>query len=44
MQEKSTEQLYRLKKTARALDCDDEEARFDAKLKKVATATKRRDK
>lgn len=31
-------QLDRFKEAARALECDDDEARFDAKLKKVAKA------
>ncbi|WP_413873551.1 hypothetical protein [Albidovulum sp.] len=30
----------RFREAARALECDDDEARFDAKLKKVAKAQK----
>ncbi|MCA3505809.1 MAG: hypothetical protein IOD01_00700 [Rhodobacter sp.] len=36
-------QSERFKEAARALECDDDEARFDAKLKKVATTTKPKD-
>lgn len=31
-------QSDRFKEAARALECDDDEARFDAKLKKIAKA------
>lgn len=31
-------QIDRFREAARALECDDDEARFDAKLKKVAKA------
>lgn len=34
------QQSDRFKEAARALECDDDEARFDAKLKKVAKAHK----
>lgn len=34
-------QLDRFREAARALECDDDEARFDAKLKKVAKAGKK---
>jgi hypothetical protein len=34
----SSDQLDRFREAARALECDDDEARFDAKLKKVAKA------
>lgn len=37
------EQLGRFREAARALECDDDDKRFDAKLKKVATATKPKD-
>ena len=45
MQHRKTEdmpqsQYDRLKEAARALECDDDESRFDAKLKKVAKAQK----
>ena len=36
-------QSDRFKEAARALECDDDEARFDAKLKKVAKAPKPKD-
>jgi hypothetical protein len=36
-------QLDRFKEAARQLECDDDEARFDAKLKKVAKASKPKD-
>ncbi len=36
----SKEQIDRFREAARALECDDDEARFDAKLKKVAKAPK----
>ena len=35
--------LDRFKKAARALECDDDDTRFDAKLKKIATAPKPKD-
>jgi len=38
-----TTQIERFKEAARALECDDDEARFDAKLKKVAKAPKPKD-
>ena len=41
-QEKS--QLERFKDAARELECDDDEARFDATVKKVAKAISRSDK
>lgn len=41
--EKKTPQIDRFKETARALECDDDEAHFDAKLKKVAKAPKPKD-
>ncbi|CAN1533892.1 hypothetical protein MCELHM10_01496 [Paracoccaceae bacterium] len=34
------QQIYHFREAARALECDDSEARFDAKLKKVAKASK----
>jgi hypothetical protein len=36
MKHPMTSQSDRFKEAARALECDDDEARFDAKLKKVA--------
>lgn len=36
-------QAERFREAARALECDDDDARFDAKLKKVATAPKPKD-
>jgi hypothetical protein len=36
-------QATRFREAARALECDDDEARFDAKLKKVAKAPKPKD-
>lgn len=41
--EKEKTQPDRFKEAARALECDDDEARFDAKLKKVAKASKPKD-
>ena len=44
MPKKSTlTQLDRFREAARELECDDDEARFDAKLKKIATAPKPKD-
>lgn len=40
---KEQTQSDRFKEAARALECDDDEARFDAKLKKVAKAPKSKD-
>ena len=37
------DQLNRFTEAARALECDDDEARFDAKLKKVAKALRPKD-
>ena len=37
------DQMNRFKEAARALECDDDEAHFDAKLKKIATAPKPKD-
>jgi hypothetical protein len=34
----SQDQISRFKEAARQLECDDDEAHFDAKLKKVAKA------
>lgn len=39
----SPDQLDRFKEAARQLECDDDEARFDAKLKKVAKAAQPKD-
>lgn len=36
-------QLDRFREAARALECDDDEAHFDAKLKKVVKAPKPKD-
>lgn len=36
-------QLDRFREAARALECDDDEEHFDAKLKKVAKAPKPKD-
>lgn len=36
MMPNSQDQISRFKEAARQLECDDDEARFDAKLKKVA--------
>ena len=36
--QKDQSQIDRFKEAARQLECDDNEARFDAKLKKVAKA------
>ena len=36
--EKSKSQLDRFKEAARELECDDDEARFDATVKRVAKA------
>jgi hypothetical protein len=36
-------QIDRFKEAARELECDDDEARFDAKLKKIAKAPKPKD-
>ena len=41
--ESTKSQSDRFKEAARALECDDDEARFDAKLKKVAKAPKPKD-
>jgi hypothetical protein len=38
-----TSQPDRFREAARALECDDDDTRFDAKLKKVATAPKPKD-
>lgn len=40
---KAQQQADRFREAARALDCDDDEAHFDAKLKKVAKAPKPKD-
>jgi len=40
MPQKTPTQADRFKEAARELECDDDEARFDAKLKKVAKAPK----
>lgn len=40
----SQSQSERFKEAARELECDDDEARFDAKLKKVAKAKPKDDK
>jgi hypothetical protein len=37
------QQSDRFREAARALECDDDEARFDAKLRKIATAPKPKD-
>lgn len=37
------QQADRFREAARALECDDDEAHFDAKLKKVARAAKPKD-
>ena len=37
------DQLERFREAARALECDDDEAHFDAKMRKVAKATKPKD-
>ena len=37
------DQLDRCREAARALECDDDEARFDAKLRRVATTPKPKD-
>ena len=36
--ENKPDQIDRFRETARLLECDDDEARFDAKLKKIAKA------
>lgn len=38
MPTKSTEQLDKFKEAARALECDEDEARWDERLRKVAKA------
>lgn len=43
MDAKPSSQFDRFREAARALECDDDEARFDAKLKKVAKAPKPKD-
>jgi hypothetical protein len=43
MPQKTQTQSDRFKEAARALECDDDEAHFDAKLKKVAKAPKPKD-
>lgn len=40
---KDMSQPDRFREAARELECDDDDARFDAKLKKVATAQKPKD-
>lgn len=42
--ESTKSQSDRFKEAARSLECDDDEALFDAKLKKVAKAPKPSDK
>ena len=40
---KEANQPERFREAARALECDDDDARFDAKLKRVAKVTKPKD-
>ena len=43
MENDKTPQIDRFREAALALECDDDEARFDAKLKKIAKASKSKD-
>ncbi|MGV9009821.1 hypothetical protein [Brevundimonas sp.] len=40
MTQQSSEQLNKFRDLARELECDEDEAAFDAKVRKVATAPK----
>jgi hypothetical protein len=40
---KDKDQLERFREAARILECDDDKAHFDAKLKKIAKAPKPKD-